>query len=50
MDQPRKNERVAPDGFVYQCFDERFMSKLSDMQWDRNCGVTELVPIVVGLG
>ena len=50
VDQPRKNERVAPDGFVYQCFDERFMSKLSDMQWDRNCGVTELVPIVVGLG
>ena len=40
--------RVKPDGYVYQCFDERFFANLKDMQWDRNCGVTELVPIVVG--
>ena len=41
--------RVTADGYVFQCFDERFFSNLTDMQWDRNCGVTELVPIVVGV-
>jgi len=41
--------RVKADGYVFQCFDERFFSNLTDMQWDRNCGVTELVPIVVGV-
>ena len=41
--------RTKPDGFVFQCFDERFFTNLSAMQWDRNCGVVELVPIVVGV-
>ena len=41
--------RTKADGYVYQCFDERFFSNLASMQWDRNCGVTELVPIVVGM-
>ena len=40
--------RTSPDGFVFQCFDEHFFMNLSSMQWDRNCGVVELVPIVVG--
>jgi hypothetical protein len=40
--------RTKPDGFVFQCFDEHFFMNLSSMQWDRNCGVVELVPIVVG--
>ena len=42
-------ERTQTDGHVFQCFDERFFANLSDMQWDRNCGIVELVPIVVGL-
>ena len=41
--------RVKADGYVFQCFDERFLSNLSRMQWDRNSGVIELVPVVVGL-
>ena len=41
--------RTKPDGFVFQCFDERFFANLSAMQWDRNCGVVELVPMVVGI-
>ena len=41
--------RTKADGYVFQCFDERFFSNLSSMQWDRNCGVIELVPIVVGV-
>ena len=41
--------RTKPDGFVFQCFDERFFANLSTMQWDRNCGVIELVPMVVGM-
>jgi hypothetical protein len=40
--------RTKPDGYVFQCFDERFFSNLTSMQWDRNCGVIEMVPIVVG--
>ena len=40
--------RTRADGYVYQCFDERFFANLTEMQWDRNCGITELVPIVVG--
>jgi hypothetical protein len=42
-------QRTKPDGFVFQCFDERFFTNLSSMQWDRNCGVVELVPIIVGM-
>ena len=42
--------RVKADGFVFQCFDEQFMGNLAaNMQWDRNSGVIELVPIIVGL-
>ena len=42
-------QRAKPDGCVYQCFDEQFFSNLTAMQWDRNCGVIELVPMVVGV-
>ena len=41
--------RLKPDGHVFQCFDEQFFSNLTTMQWDRNSGVIELVPIVVGM-
>jgi hypothetical protein len=41
--------RTKADGYVFQCFDERFFGNLNSMQWDRNCGVIELVPIVVGV-
>lgn len=41
--------RTKPDDYVFQCFDEPFFSKLAAMQWDRNCGVVELVPVVVGV-
>ena len=41
--------RVKADGYVFQCFDEQFFNNLGRMQWDRNSGVIELVPIVVGV-
>jgi hypothetical protein len=41
--------RLKADGYVFQCFDEQFFGNLTQMQWDRNCGVIELVPIVVGM-
>jgi hypothetical protein len=41
--------RAKQDGCVFQCFDEQFFGNLSKMQWDRNAGVIELVPVVVGL-
>jgi len=40
--------RAKGDKTVYQCFDEAFMRKLEDMGWNRDHGVVELVPIVVG--
>jgi hypothetical protein len=41
--------RLKADGHVFQCFDEQFFGNLTTMQWDRNSGIIELVPIVVGL-
>jgi hypothetical protein len=41
--------RKIADGHVFQCFDEQFFGNLTSMQWDRNSGVIELVPIVVGM-
>jgi len=40
--------RAKGDKTVYQCFDEAFMRKLEDMGWNRDHGVVEMVPIVVG--
>ena len=34
---------------VYQCFDEHFLRTLSDMGWNRDHGVVELMPIIVGV-
>ena len=33
----------------YMCADEAFLSNLQKMQWCRDNGVVELIPIVVGL-
>jgi hypothetical protein len=41
--------RLKADGHVFQCFDEQFFGNLTTMQWDRNSGVIELVPIVIGM-
>ena len=40
--------RTKSDKAIYQCFDEAFMRKLEEMGWNRDHGVVELVPIVVG--
>ena len=40
--------RTKNDKTVYQCFDEAFMRKLESMGWNRDHGVVELVPIIVG--
>jgi hypothetical protein len=41
--------RQKGDPAVYQCFDEAFMRNLEAMGWNRDHGVVELVPIVVGV-
>jgi hypothetical protein len=33
----------------YACFDEAFLKNLEKMQWNRDNGVVELIPIVVGM-
>ncbi len=33
----------------YACFDEAFFKNLERMQWNRDNGVVELIPIVVGM-
>mmetsp|Transcript_18677 Transcript_18677/g.61324 ORF Transcript_18677/g.61324 Transcript_18677/m.61324 type:complete len:168 (+) Transcript_18677:1087-1590(+) len=42
-----KNSKLQLD---YFCFDEGFMKNLEKMQWNRDNGHIELMPIVVGLG
>jgi hypothetical protein len=44
----KSRRREKGEKTVYQCFDEAFMRKLEDMGWNRDHGVVELVPIVVG--
>lgn len=34
----------------YMCFDEEYFRVLQKMQWDRNQGIVELIPIIVGVG
>jgi hypothetical protein len=45
----RSQPRARAGGTVYQCFDEAFMRNLEGMGWNRDHGVVELVPIVVGV-
>jgi hypothetical protein len=40
--------RTKGESTVFQCFDENFMRKLEQMGWNRDHGVVELVPIIVG--
>ena len=40
----------ARPGFTpYMCFDEAYFKTLESMQWNRDNGCVELIPIVVGL-
>ena len=40
-----KKEACTP----YMCFDEAYFKTLESMQWNRDNGCVELIPIVVGL-
>jgi hypothetical protein len=42
------NEQTPRQMQEYMCFDENFMKNLEKMQWNRDNGVIELMPIVVG--
>lgn len=44
----KSSPKSKSDKSVYQCFDEAYMRKLEEMGWNRDHGVVELVPIVVG--
>ena len=43
--------RTAPQSArtPYMCFDEAYFKTLEGMQWNRDNGYVELIPIVVGL-
>ena len=43
----RLRSRASKEG--YMCFDEAFFKTLERMQWNRDNGYVELIPIVVGL-
>jgi hypothetical protein len=42
-----RSARVA--SAPYMCFDEAYFKTLESMQWNRDNGCVELIPIVVGL-
>jgi hypothetical protein len=42
-----RSNRVA--AAQYMCFDEAYFKTLESMQWNRDNGYIELIPIVVGL-
>lgn len=45
----RLRSRPPPRGERYMCFDEAYFRMLERMQWDRDNGFIEFVPIVVGV-
>ena len=40
---------TAPKQRQYMCFDEAYFKTLESMQWNRDNGCIELIPIIVGL-
>ena len=40
---------TPPKHTQYMCFDEAFFKTVESMQWNRDNGCVELIPIVVGL-
>jgi hypothetical protein len=45
----RLQSRPPPRPERYMCFDEAYFRTLERMQWDRDNGFIELMPIVVGV-
>lgn len=41
--------RKAPGQTPYMCFDEAYFKTLESMQWNRDNGHVELIPIIVGI-
>lgn len=39
----------TPRATPYMCFDEAFFKTVESMQWNRDNGCVELIPIVVGI-
>ena len=44
-----RQHSTAPKRTQYMCFDEAFFKTVENMQWNRDNGCVELIPIVVGL-
>jgi hypothetical protein len=42
-------QQVQAGRSQYMCFDEAYFKTLESMQWNRDNGFVELIPIVVGL-
>jgi hypothetical protein len=40
---------TPPKTTKYMCFDEAYFKNLESMQWNRDNGYIELIPIIVGL-
>jgi hypothetical protein len=40
---------ARPQSAQYMCFDEAYFKTLEAMQWNRDNGYIELIPIIVGL-
>jgi hypothetical protein len=44
-----RQRSTPPKLTQYMCFDEAFFKTVESMQWNRDNGCVELIPIVVGL-
>ncbi len=44
-----RQRSAPPKSTQYMCFDEAFLKTVESMQWNRDNGCVELIPIVVGL-
>ena len=45
----RLRSQKAASTTPYMCFDEAYFKTLESMQWNRDNGCIELIPIIVGL-
>lgn len=44
-----RSKKTAAGQTPYMCFDEAYFKTLESMQWNRDNGYVELIPIVVGM-
>lgn len=49
LSNPKNTDSKTPHTAEYMCYDEGFIKNLETMQWNRDNGIIELMPIIVGI-